>query len=205
MSDRGKALKRTKKNDHFSTVSFYNVTLPVTLWFLDKGKRKTDPIRNSASSNGASRKDKILFIDARNIYHQIDRAHRDWSEEQIQQITDIVRSYRGEKDAKKYKDVKGLCKVATLDEVRASGYSLNPGRYVGTANNGLVSDADFEKTVRGLNAKFQKLTDEAHDLEKKIADNFKKLFWFTSYVYHTIHSYKNIKLALKYNKYEQKK
>ena len=59
MSDRGKALKRTKKNDHFSTVSFYNVTLPVTLWFLDKGKKKTD------------RKDKILFIDARNIYHNV--------------------------------------------------------------------------------------------------------------------------------------
>src|SRR3990167_2778014 len=176
MSDRGKALKRTKKNDHFSTVSFYNVTLPVTLWFLDKGKRKTDPIRNSASSNGASRKDKILFIDARNIYHQIDRAHRDWSEEQIEQITNIVRNYRGEKGAKKYKDIKGLCKVATLDEVRAAGYSLNPGRYVGTADGEFVSDADFETTVRGLNTEFQKLTDEAHNLEKKIGDNFKKLF-----------------------------
>jgi len=143
---------------------FYNVTLPVTLWFLDKGKKKTD------------RKGKVLFIDARNIYHQIDRAHRDWTEEQIQQITDIVRSYRGEKDAKKYKDVKGLCKVAILDEIRSAGYSLNPGRYVGPANNGSVSDADFETTVRGLNTEFQALTDEAHDLEKKIADNFKKLF-----------------------------
>ena len=170
---------------------FYNVTLPVTLWFLDKGKKftpletglapssltgKTDPMRNSASSNGASRKHKILFIDARNIFNQIDRAHRDWSEEQIQQITDIVRSYRGEKDAKKYKNVKGLCKVATIDEIRAAGYSLNPGRYVGTADNGAMSDTDFETTVRGLNTEFQKLTEEAHDLEKKIAENFKKLF-----------------------------
>ncbi|KKR09496.1 MAG: Type I restriction-modification system specificity subunit, partial [Microgenomates group bacterium GW2011_GWA2_39_19] len=106
---------------------------------------------------------------------QIDRAHRDWSEEQIQQITDIVRSYRGEKDAKKYKDVKGLCKVATIDEIRAAGYSLNPGRYVGTADNGTLSDEDFETTVRGLDTEFQKLTEEAHDLEKKIAVNFRKL------------------------------
>ncbi len=142
---------------------FYNVPLAATLWFIDKGKKKTD------------RKDKVLFIDARNIYHQIDKAHRDWTEEQIQQIADIVRSYRGEKDAKEYKDVKGLCKVATLDEVRAAGYSLNPGRYVGTADNGLVSDADFKTTVRRLNAEFEKLTSEAYDLEKKIADNFKKL------------------------------
>ena len=168
------------------TNMFYNVTLPVTLWFLDKGKKftpsetkslsgKTDPIRNSASSNGASRKDKILFIDARNVYHQIDRAHRDWTEEQIEQITDIVRSYRGEKGAKKYRDIKGLCKVSTLDEVRAAGYSLNPGRYVGTADNGTLSDEDFETTVRGLDTEFQKLTEEAHDLEKKIAVNFRKL------------------------------
>lgn len=141
---------------------FYNVTLPVTLWFLDKSKKKTD------------RKGKILFIDARNIYHQIDRAHRDWTEEQIQQIADIVRSYRGEGE-KKYKDVKGLCKVATLDEVRAAGYSLNPGRYVGSANNGTISNGDFETTMRGLNAEFQKLTDEANNLEKKIAENFKKI------------------------------
>ena len=45
---------------------FYTVTLPCTLWFLDKGKRDTD------------RADKVLFIDARNIYRQIDRAHRDF-------------------------------------------------------------------------------------------------------------------------------
>ena len=143
---------------------FYNVTLPVTLWFLDKGKKKTD------------RKDKILFIDARNIYHQIDRAHRDWTEEQIQQIADIVRSFRGEKGAKKYKDIKGLCRVATLDEVRTAGYSLNPGRYVGTADGEFVSGADFETTVRELNSEFEKLTSEAHDLEEKIGKNFKKLF-----------------------------
>ena len=142
---------------------FYNVTLPVTLWFLDRGKKKTD------------RKNKVLFIDARNIYRQIDRAHRDWTDEQIEQIASIVRSYRGE-NGKKYKDIKGFCKVATLDEVRAAGHSLNSGRYVGTANSEFVSDADFETNVRVLNTEFQKLTEEARDFEKKITENFKKLF-----------------------------
>lgn len=102
---------------------FYNVTLPVTLWFLDKGKKKTE------------RKNKILFIDARNIYRQIDRAHRDWTDEQIEQIANIARSYRGEKGVKKYSDIKGFCKVATIEEIKRAGYSLNPGRYVGVANS----------------------------------------------------------------------
>lgn len=65
---------------------FFTVTLPATLWFFDKLK---------ASS---SRKDQILFIDARNTYHQIDRAHREWKEEHIQNLTAIVRLYRGENE-----------------------------------------------------------------------------------------------------------
>ena len=63
---------------------FYTVTLPCTLWFLDRGKRKT------------SREDKVLFIDARHIYRQIDRAHRDWTEAQIGFLANIVRLYRDE-------------------------------------------------------------------------------------------------------------
>ncbi len=63
---------------------FFTVTLPATLWFFDKQKAKSE------------RKDKILFLDARNVYHQIDRAHREWTEEQQQNLAAIVRLYRGE-------------------------------------------------------------------------------------------------------------
>lgn len=141
---------------------FYNVTLPVTLWFLDKGKKKT------------ARKDKVLFIDVRNIYHQIDKAHRDWTEEQIQQITDIVRNYRGEGKAK-YKNVKGLCKVATLEEVRTAGYSLNPGRYVGTVDKNNGDEVNFREKIDKFHTEFKSLTDESHKLEDKIFENLKKI------------------------------
>lgn len=63
---------------------FYTVTLPATLWFFDKSKVNTD------------REDKILFIDARNVYKQIDRAHREWTEEHIHNLTSIVRLYHGD-------------------------------------------------------------------------------------------------------------
>ena len=61
---------------------FYTVTLPATLWFFDKGK--TD--------------DRILFIDARNIFIQIDRAHREFSEEQIQNIAIISQLHKGRRE-----------------------------------------------------------------------------------------------------------
>lgn len=76
---------------------FYTVTLPATLWFFDKGK--TD--------------DRFLFIDARNIFTQIDRAHREFSEEQIQNIAIISRLHKGRSN--EYLDL--------IDEYFASGMS----------------------------------------------------------------------------------
>lgn len=142
---------------------FYNVTLPVTLWFLDKGKKKTD------------RKDKILFIDARNIYRQIDRAHRDWTNEQIQQIAEIVRCYRNEKGAKKYVDVKGLCKVVTIEEIRTSDYSLNPGRYVEVDLGDDVSNEKVREELVSLKKELNKLNVEARRLEIDIARDLSKI------------------------------
>ena len=99
---------------------FYTVTLPVTLWFLDRGKKNTD------------RTDKVLFIDARQVYNQIDRAHRDWTPQQIEFLANIVRLWRGQEpefDAgsetligeklpgEAYTNVPGLCAVATLEEI----------------------------------------------------------------------------------------
>lgn len=157
---------------------FYTVTLPVTLWFLDKGKAKTP------------RADTVLFIDARHIYRQVDRAHRDWTPAQIGFIANLVRLYRGEaldttfggeEAAAKieevfgkkpvYGDVAGLCKAATLQEVEAQGWSLNPGRYVGVAPGEDVSDEDFNEQLVALNEELEVLNAQAWELEQTIAAN----------------------------------
>lgn len=66
---------------------FSSVTLPATLWFFDKQKCHTD------------KKDKILFIDARNVFTQVDRAHRKFSDEQIKNLGIITRLYNGDEQA----------------------------------------------------------------------------------------------------------
>ena len=152
---------------------FYTVTLPCTLWFFDKGKAKTN------------RKGKILFIDARHIYKQIDRAHREFTPAQIEFFANIARLYRGEKPEStkgsaaimkehfpdgKYKDIKGLCKLATVTEIKEQGYSLNSGRYVGVAE-GEVEDFDFEEKVEELNEELESLNVQARQLEKSISEN----------------------------------
>jgi type I restriction enzyme M protein len=157
---------------------FYTVTLPCTLWFLDKGKAKTP------------RADTVLFIDARHIYRQVDRAHREWTPAQISFLANLVRLYRGEPldltiggeeaEAKlkeifgakpKYADVPGLCHAATLKEIEAQGWSLNPGRYVGVAPDDAVSDEDFKEQLETLNEELETLNAQARDLEQTIARN----------------------------------
>jgi type I restriction enzyme M protein len=157
---------------------FYTVTLPCTLWFLDRGKAKT------------KRADTVLFIDARHIYRQVDRAHRDWTPAQIGFIANLVRLYRGEApdltvggqetEAKlkevfgkklKYADVPGLCKSATLAEIEAQGWSLNPGRYVGVAPGEEVSDEDFKAQLAALNEELETLNAQARTHEQTISKN----------------------------------
>ena len=157
---------------------FYTVTLPCTLWFLDKGKRKS------------ARSGTVLFLDARHIYRQVDRAHRDWTQAQIGFLANLVRLYRGEAldftlggdEARakleeifgkkpKYADMPGLCRAATLKEIEAQGWSLNPGRYVGVAPGEEVSDEDFKAQLETLNEELETLNAQARDLEQTIAGN----------------------------------
>lgn len=154
---------------------FYTVTLPATLWFFDKGKV------------GTEREDKVLFIDARHIFRQIDRAHRDFTPAQIEFLANVVRLYRGEEAelihgsedkltevfGKKlvYADVAGLCKSATRAEIEEQGWSLNPGRYVGVAKGEEISDEDFKEKLEALNEELEVLNAEARDLEERIAEN----------------------------------
>jgi type I restriction enzyme M protein len=176
---------------------FYTVTLPCTLWFLDRGKAAINPERSGAKSKGSALPncaDTVLFLDARHIYRQVDRAHRDWTQAQIGFLANLVRLYRGEapdltvggeETAAKlaevfghnangqpaYADIPGLCKAATLKEIEAQGWSLNPGRYVGVAPGEEVSDEDFKTQLETLNEELETLNAQARTLEQTIAAN----------------------------------
>ena len=69
-----------------------------------------------------------------------------------------------------YRDVPGLCKVATLEEIEAQGWSLNPGRYVGVANRP-AEDFNFAERLTELNEELEVLNAEAGELEERIAEN----------------------------------
>ncbi|MEX3528296.1 type I restriction-modification system subunit M [Corynebacterium xerosis] len=109
---------------------FRSTGIPVCVWFFTKDK--------SVGEQGSiDRTDQILFIDARNLGHMIDRAERALSNEDIAKIAAAYHQWRGTPSAQgqPYQDELGFCYSATMEEIREAGYILTPGRYVGIADS----------------------------------------------------------------------
>lgn len=141
---------------------FYTRSLPCHLWFLDRGKRSKN-------------QDKILMIDARNTYRQVNQTLRDFSPEQLEGITAIVKSYRGEDVSREfrenawlnatfrngeYEDIESLCKIVDFSEVEARDWSLTPGSYVGYTHE-LDVELDYAAKIKEIEDKLSILTKES--------------------------------------------
>jgi len=144
---------------------FYTVTIPACLWFISKNK-----------DDGKSRKRKgeALFIDARKIFTPVDRAHNEFSQEQIEKIAGTYRSFIGEKGYSKYKDVAGYCKAVKIKDIEKNNFVLTPGRYVGAEE--IEDDGEpFEDKMKRLTSEYAKLSEESKKLDKEIRKNLKEI------------------------------
>ncbi|MCD2348250.1 class I SAM-dependent DNA methyltransferase [Clostridium guangxiense] len=144
---------------------FYSTGIPVSLWILN---------RNKTNLKYRNREKEILFIDARQLGEMIDRRHRELSEKDIAKIADTYHKWRNLNDGKlgEYEDVKGFCKVATLEDVRENDYVLTPGRYVG------IKEAEddgipFEEKMESLTSELGELFDKSRELEEEIRKNLR--------------------------------
>jgi type I restriction enzyme M protein len=157
---------------------FFTVTLPVTLWFLDKGKAK------------GARGDKVLFVDARHLFRQVTRSNRTFDPDHIEFLGNIVRLWRDEEIETGagsgprmaegfpdglYRDVPGLCKIASRDEIKSQDWSLNPGRYVGVTPGQTHNDEEFKGKLEALQEELEGLNAEAAQLQEQIAQNVAEL------------------------------
>ena len=144
---------------------FYNVSLPVSLWFLAK---------NKGGDRFRRRKGETLFIDARDIFEQISRKQVIFNKEHIKKITDTVRAWRGETSVDKYEDISGFCKSANMEEITKNGHVLTPGRYVGLVD--IEDDGiSFEEKMGKLSGELREAFSKSQELEQEIEKNLKEL------------------------------
>jgi type I restriction enzyme M protein len=139
---------------------FLNTQIPAALWFMNRSR-----------NNGHPRKSEILFIDARNMGHLINRRTRELSHKDIQKIANTYHAWRiGEGT---YEDIKGFCASAPIERVKELDYVLTPGRYVGLPDE--EDDFDFKERFAALKAEFEAQLLEETALNKAIAENLAKV------------------------------
>jgi type I restriction enzyme M protein len=108
---------------------FFTTSIPVCLWFLtkDKSERKVKSERSQRN-----RKGEILFIDARQMGHMIDRKVKELSNEELAKIAGTYHAWRGEPGESEYKDIAGFCTSSNIEAISSNSFVLTPARYVGS-------------------------------------------------------------------------
>ena len=131
---------------------FYTTQIPCCLWIMRKKKN-------------AKNKNKILFIDAKDLGHMVDRKVKDMDDEDIQKIAQVYHNWRKNSG---YKDEPGFCKEVDIDEVINEGHdSLNPGRYVGMKEE-KENEASFDETMKQLLKEISEQFKESKMVEEDI-------------------------------------
>ncbi|WP_415905566.1 type I restriction-modification system subunit M [Neptuniibacter sp. QD48_55] len=121
---------------------FTNTQIPACIWFLTKNKGE----RTSASGRKLrDRKGEVLFIDARNLGFMKDRVLRDFTIEDLNQVTETFHNWQA---GEVYEDVAGFCKSAEQEQLQKHDYVLTPGRYVGAATEEDDGEPFSEKMAR---------------------------------------------------------
>ncbi|RNE66741.1 class I SAM-dependent DNA methyltransferase [Cryobacterium tepidiphilum] len=142
------------------TQLFRSTGIPVCTWFFAKDK-------TAGAHGGIDRTGQVLFIDARNLGHMVDRAERALSDDDIAKIAGTYHAWRGTKSATDaaltYADEPGFAYSATLAEIKAADYALTPGRYVGAAD--VEDDGEpIEEKIARLSAELFAQFDESERL-----------------------------------------
>ncbi len=148
---------------------FLNTQIPAALWFLS---------RNRTNGKFRNRSKEILFIDARNLGHLINRRTRELSngsenpeDNDIAKIAGTYHNWRNPDG--RYEDIPGFCASVSIERVRELDYVLTPGRYVGLPDE--EDDFNFNERFTALKAEFEAQLKEEERLNKLILENLNKI------------------------------
>ena len=149
---------------------FRGTQIPVCVWFFAKDKK-------AGSKGTIDRTNQVLFIDARELGHMIDRTERTFSDDDIQKIANTYRLWRGRTSAPKdetYEDIAGFCKSASLDDIRDADFAMTPGRYVGFAEAD-EDDEPIDEKITRLTNELTAALDDAARLDQVVREQLGRL------------------------------
>lgn len=146
---------------------FLNTQIPAALWFMSRNRGAN----NQNTGQFRNRSNEILFIDARNLGHLINRRTKELNHDDIKKITDTYHNWRN--PSGEYQDIAGFCASVSLARVKELDYVLTPGRYVGLPDD--EDDFNFAERFSALKADFEAQLQEESALNQAIAENLARV------------------------------
>lgn len=146
---------------------FLNTQIPASLWFMN---------RNRTNGKFRDRSNEILFIDARNLGHLINRRTKELSPEDIQKIAETYHNWRNVETpghTSLYQDIPGFCASVPVERVKELDFVLTPGRYVGLPDD--EDDFNFNERFAALKAELEEQLKEEVNLNEIISTNLSKI------------------------------
>ena len=149
---------------------FYTTDISVTLWILNKNKKETVRKIGDETRNYRDRQKEILFMDLREMGKPFEKKYIQFSDADIQKITETYHSWQQIDWKSTYKDIPEFCYSASIEEIREKDYSLVPSRYIEFVNRD--EEIDFDEKMKSLQREIGELLQE----EKKSRNELLRVF-----------------------------
>lgn len=150
---------------------FYTTNISVTIWILNKNKKKHFVDLPDTTRNYRDREDEILFLDLREIGEPFEKKFTQFAPEHISKIAETYHNWQQVDSG--YKDIPEFCYSANIKEVRKKDYSLVPSKYIEFLNRD--ENIDFDEKMTALQAEFKELLSAEEKSRTELLTVFKEL------------------------------
>jgi len=151
-SAEGEIRKRLIENDIVEAIiilprsMFYTTDISVTVWLLNKNKKRRVEKRGDDTITYRDRSGEVLFMDLRQMGHPYEKKYIELTEDDRAIIIDRFKSWRLEGYKTAYENVPEFCCAAHKDEIKEKDYSLVPSRYIEFVNRDETAGYDEKMT-----------------------------------------------------------
>lgn len=155
--------------------TFYTTDISVTLWILNKDKKKKSVLVHDEIRNYRNREDEILFMDLRRFWSEYDKWYIELTDEDIQKVINTYHWWQQNWSNTEYKNVPEFCYSAKIDELREKDYSLIPSKYIEFVDQD--SGIDYDKEMKRIQWDFRRLLKDEKESQEQLINAFKTLWY----------------------------
>ena len=152
---------------------FYTTDISVTLWIINKNKKKREVEQNGMLKKYRERQNEVLFMDLRQMGSPYEKKYIELTEDDIKSVTEIYHAWQQEGFEESYNNIPELCYSAHKDEIAEKGYTLVPSRYIEFINRD--ENIDFDTKMKSLQSELKELLIKEDESKKDLLSVFKEL------------------------------